>query len=122
MELNDGLHHAPRMLDTVKSGQVLARLKEAGGQTVDIISPIGGQVIIKTHAHPGDSIASGEKLFTIAGDHGMSITTYVRSDQPMRPEPGMQVDISERSDAAKTVRAVIERVGPQYEPIPRAAS
>lgn len=119
VEIADGTHHAPRVFDSVGSGQPIARVRKAGGQVVDVISPIAGQ-IIKSHFQPGDTVSSGDRLFTIAADQGVSITTYVRSDQPMRPEPGMQVDVRERSDGARDMRAVIERVGPQYERIPAA--
>lgn len=111
---------APKLYDTVAPGQVLARVRRFGdGHLIDIAAPFGGQVV-KIHFHPGQAVTGGERLFTLAGDRGVSITTYVRSDQAIRPEPGMAVDVRERSDSAKTFQAVIERVGPQYEPVPAA--
>jgi multidrug resistance efflux pump len=118
-EPSDAVHHTPRLYDSVAAGQVLVRVKKADGQMVEITSPIGGQ-IVKTNVKLGEPVTNGERLFELASDHGVSITTYIRSDQPMRPAPGMEVDIRERSDAADSLRAVIERVGPQYEPIPPA--
>jgi hypothetical protein len=110
---------SPRLIDAVAPGQVLARVRTTDGKLLDITAPFGGQVV-KVDCNPGQAVASGQTLFRIASDRGLSITTYVRSDQRARPEPGMAVDIREESDAARTFHAVIERVGPQYEPIPSA--
>lgn len=110
---------SPRLIDTVAPGQVLACVRTTDGKLVDITAPFGGQVV-KVDCYPGQTVVSGQTLFRIASDRGLSITTYVRSDQRARPEPGMAVDVREESDAGRTFHAVIERVGPQYEPIPSA--
>jgi multidrug resistance efflux pump len=109
---------APRLYDVVTTGQLLARL-EHDGKTTDLTAPVTGQVV-KLHRRAGDSVREGQLLVSIAGEHGRYITTYVRSDQRLQPEPGMPVDVRLKSDPSKTYRTAVERVGPQFEPVPAA--
>jgi len=109
---------APRLYDLVTTGQLLARL-EHDGKTTDLTSPITGQVVT-LHRRPGDTVREGQLLVSIAGEQGRYITTYVRSDKRVQPEPGMPVDVRLKSDPSKTYRTAVERVGPQFEPIPPA--
>ena len=55
-----------------------------------------------------------------AGDHGLTIQTYVRSEQRTRPVAGMAVEVRQRADAARTFHGAVERVGQQYEAVPAA--
>ena len=109
---------APRLYDLVTTGQPLARL-EHDGKTTELTSPISGQVVT-LHRRPGDTVVEGQLLFSIAGEQGRYITTYVRSDQRVQPEPGMPVDVRLKSDPSKSYRTAVERVGPQYEQVPPA--
>lgn len=108
---------APELYESVAAGRVLARVRTATDQYTNVTAPVAGQVT-KVHFHPGQSVSVGERLFTIAGDRGLTITTYVRSDQRIRPEPGMAVDVRDQSDANRTFRSSVERIGPQYEAVP----
>ncbi|MDB5303096.1 MAG: hypothetical protein JWM97_645 [Phycisphaerales bacterium] len=110
---------APRLFEVVVSGQIIARVEQAGGKWTDIAAPLTGQVI-KIHRRPGQSISAGEPVVTIAADRGTTITTYLRAEQRAQPEPGMIVDGRQRSDSAIPFHATIERIGPQYEPVPAA--
>lgn len=109
----------PRLYEPVAAGRVLARVRTAGDRYADVTAPIAGQVV-RVHFHPGEPVSAGERLFTVAGDRGVTITAYVRSDQRVRPEPGMAVDVRDQSDAGRTFRSSVERVGPQYEAVPAA--
>jgi multidrug efflux pump subunit AcrA (membrane-fusion protein) len=107
----------PALYETVSAGQVIARVEQAGGKTKDVAAPIAGQVI-KIHRRPGQQITAGEVVATIAADRGTTITTYLRAEQRARAEPGMIVDARERADSSAPFHATIERIGPQYEPVP----
>jgi len=89
------------------------------GKWSELIAPISGQVS-KIHHAVGDSVANGQKVFTIVAEQGRTITTYLRSDQRVAAEPGMTVSVRQRSDAGKTFSAIVERVGVQYESVPAA--
>lgn len=110
---------SPRLYDSVTTGQLLARLEYDGGKTVDITAPLSGQVVA-LHRKPGDAVKAGQLLVSIAAERGRFITTYVRSEQRVQPEPGMAVDVRLKSDPSKTYRTTVERVGPQYEQVPPA--
>jgi len=108
-----------QLYEPVSKGELLARVQTANGSEVEIAAPISGQ-IVKLHGSKGRHVAAGDPLFTIAADRGRHITTYVRADQRLQPEPGMPVDVQLRSDPSQTFHASVERIGPQYEPIPAA--
>src|SRR5207302_5813717 len=84
----------------------------------DVTSPINGQ-IVKVQREVGHLVDSGQSIYTVVADRGSSVTTYLRSDQAIRPEPGMTVEVREQSAMrTKTWRAVVARVGVRYEPVP----
>jgi hypothetical protein len=113
---------APRLFDAVAAGQVVARVaRDAGGAAgVDLVAPVAGQVV-EIHRRTGQSVGAGQAVFTIAADHGRSITAYLRGDLRGYPEPGMPVAVRPRAGPAdRAFRSVVERVGPQYQPVPAA--
>src|SRR2546423_4946583 len=114
--INDEKHH---IYEPVAKDEVLTRIEQTGGKDAEVTSPIAGQ-IVKIHAGKGRHVAVGDPLFTIAAERGHHITTYVRADQRLQPEPGMPVDIRLRSDPSQIFQAAVERIGPQYEQIPIA--
>src|SRR2546421_1737359 len=87
--INDEKHH---MYEAVVKGEVLTRIEQANGKDAEVSSPIAGQ-IVKIHAGKGRHVAAGDPLFTIAAERGRHITTYVRADLHLQPEPGMPVGI-----------------------------
>lgn len=111
--------NAPRLFDAVAAGQVVARLEHDGGQTSDVVAPASGQ-IVALHRRPGDAINRGQVIVSIAPDRGRFITTYVRSEQRVQPQPGMAVDVRSKSDPSRSYRTIVQRVGPQFEPVPAA--
>jgi multidrug resistance efflux pump len=106
------------LYDGVSAGQVVARLEHEGKST-DLIAGMSGQ-IVAVHHRPGHAVTAGEAILTIASDHGRSITTYVRAEQRLSPEAGMPVEIRLRSDISQSFAASVQRIGPQYEPVPPA--
>ena len=111
--------NAPRLFDAVIAGEVVARLEHDGGQLTDIVAPASGKMVA-LHRRPGDTLNRGQLILSIAPDRGRFITTYVRSEQRVQPQPGMAVDVRSRSDPSKSYRTIVQRVGPQFEPVPAA--
>lgn len=109
---------ALELYDTVSAGEVIARIEHNGKHT-DITAAISGQ-IVAMHRKPGHTVSAGETLVSIASDRGRSITTYLRAEQRLTPEAGMPVEVRPRSNPAQAFAAAVERIGPQYVPVPAA--
>jgi hypothetical protein len=107
----------PHLFDSVVAGQVIARVEREGGKPVDVTAPISGQIMTVRHT-AGETVRSGQTLMTIAADRGKYITAYVRSGDRVHPEPGMAVDVRSASDPSKVYQTWVDRIGPQYEPVP----
>jgi pyruvate/2-oxoglutarate dehydrogenase complex dihydrolipoamide acyltransferase (E2) component len=115
----DAQGRGPRVYDNVAKGNVIARVEAEGGKWTDVKAPMNGQ-IIRIHRETGHAVAAGQSIYTIVADRGTSITTYLRADQRVQPEPGMAVDVRQRADSSRVYHTVVERVGAQYQPIPAA--
>ena len=87
-------------------------------QLLEIRSPISGTVAA-IYCYPGQSVRIGTPVMLIAATQGQYILSYIRQDQRIRPAVGMSVDVRARILPRSTVRARIERVGPQIEPVPQ---
>jgi len=86
-------------------------------QSLEIRSPITG-TICGIYAWPRQNIQANDPILTIAADHGRYIVSYVRQGQGFRPVVGMPVGVKTRVRGSRLVAARIERVGPQFEPVP----
>jgi multidrug resistance efflux pump len=82
-----------------------------------IRAPISG-TLVAIYAWPGQNVRLGDPVVTLAADHGRYIVSYVRQDQRLRPNAGTPVQVRPRLAGARTVSAVVERIGPQVELIP----
>lgn len=109
----------PQLFDVVSAGQIIARVERQSGTWSDVIAPISGQVTA-IHHRIGEAINTGQTYCTISGGQGHLITSYVRIEDRTQPIPGMPVNIQTRSEPYRNFRARVERVGPQYQPIPHA--
>ena len=86
-------------------------------QSLEIRSPITG-TICSIHSWPRQHIQANDPIVTIAADHGRYIVSYVRQGQAFRPAVGMPVGVQTRVRGSRLVAARIERIGPQFEPVP----
>lgn len=109
----------PQLFDVVSAGQIIARIERQSGTWSDVVAPIAGQ-ITAIHHHLGEAINTGQTLCTIAGGQGHFITSYIRIEDRAQPVAGMPVSIQTRTEPYRNYRAVVQRVGPQYQPIPHA--
>lgn len=84
---------------------------------LEIRAPISGTVCA-IHCWPGQTLRAGDPVITMAAEHGRYIVSYVRQEQRVSPEVGMPVWIRVHGNGNRMVRTVVERVGPQVEPVP----
>jgi multidrug resistance efflux pump len=85
-------------------------------QHLDITAPIDG-TITSIRAFPGQAVRVGDPIMTIASDQGQFIVSYIRTNQAVRPEPNMLVDVRVRSTQTIHSARVIS-IGPQVEMVP----
>lgn len=86
-------------------------------QRLTIRAPFRG-LICTIHHWPGENVRVGDPIVTLAADRGRFIVAYVRQEQRLRPEVGMAVDVRSRVGLSQPQSTIVERVGPQVEPIP----
>lgn len=108
---------ALRVFDAVAAGQVVARVEDDAGKWTDVTAPLAGQVV-QIHRQPGQPVTAGQPVLTVASSRGRYVTAYVRGERGAAP--GAAVEVRAQSDANRSFRAVVERVGPQYQPVPAA--
>lgn len=96
-----------------------ARIREVEVQIgrLAIRAPIRG-VICAVQRRPGENVRAGDPIVTLAADAGRYIVSYVRQQQRFKPTVGMPVDVRVLAPASHALRTVVERVGPQVEPVP----
>jgi multidrug resistance efflux pump len=82
-----------------------------------IRAPIRG-MIVAIHHWPQSAVRADEPIVTLAAEKGRYLVSFLRQEQHVDPKVGMDVDVRKRAAISPTVRSVIERVGPQVEPIP----
>jgi len=109
----------PRQFDQVIAGQIVARIQHDDGRWTDLAAKSDGQ-IIAIQREPGQTVAAGDSILTLAPNHGRHITAYLRADHHLQIEPGTPGILHPHSDPTASVRAAVERVGPRYERIPAA--
>lgn len=86
-------------------------------QALEIRTPIAG-TICAVYRLPGQAVRAGDPIVAIAANQGQYILSYIRETQRIRPVPGMSVSVQVRTIPRDTGWALVERVGPQVEPVP----
>ena len=96
-----------------------ARIKELRLQLNSLVirAPING-IITTIHTWPGQVVRAGDPIVTLAADKGRYIVTYVREDQPIRPQVNMTVAVRPRRNQRAQYEATIKNIGPQVEEVP----
>ena len=92
------------------------RWKSRSGR-LTIRSPVHGMICAINH-WPQSAVRAGDPIVTVGSDERRYLVCYVRQEQHVNPKVGMDVDVRKRAAISPTVRTVVERVGPQVEPIP----
>ena len=86
-------------------------------ELLQIRAPFRG-TISAVHAWPGQAVREGDPIITIAAQQGRYIVSYVRQRQRIQVEVDMVVHVRHRMPGARSLETKIERVGPQFEPVP----
>lgn len=86
---------------------------------LQIRAPFEGR-IATIHVWPGQRLRIGDPVMTLASESRRYIVSYLRSDQALRPQTGDEVQVRLRGvrSSASATDAIVEHVGPQFEPIP----
>jgi multidrug resistance efflux pump len=101
----------------IESQRARVRELELAGDQLIIRSPIDG-IICAILRRPGENIRAGDPIVTVANPRGQGIVSYLRQEDRLRPQPGMAAEVRPRLLTGRAVATRVERVGPQFEPIP----
>ena len=85
-------------------------------ESLTIKAPFRG-TIAAIFAWPGQRLRVGDPIVSVAATDGRYIVSYVREGAP-RPAAGDRVLVKSRQQPRVTVESLVERIGPQVEPIP----
>jgi multidrug resistance efflux pump len=86
-------------------------------QALEIRTPIQG-TICAIYRLPGQAVRAGDPILAIAANQGRFIVSYIRETQRIRPVIGMSVSVQVRTIPRDAAWTLVERVGPQVEPVP----
>jgi len=84
---------------------------------LEIPAPISG-TLVNVYCWPGQLVAPGGLIATIAADHGQHIVGYIPEESSIVPKVGMKVTLRARQARSPRVTSVVEEVGKQIERIP----
>jgi multidrug resistance efflux pump len=86
-------------------------------KALEIRSPIDGTVVAIAR-WPGQPVKAGDPVATVAAEQAQYIVSYIRQQQHYQPAVGVAVDVRLRSNPTEAIGGVVDRVGPQVEPVP----
>ena len=101
----------------VQVQQAKIRELEVEISRLTIRAPIRG-MIVAIHHWPQSAVRADEPIVTLASEQSRYLVSFIRQEQHVDPQVGMDVDLRKRAAISPTVRTVVERVGPQVEQIP----
>jgi multidrug resistance efflux pump len=84
---------------------------------LEIPAPISG-TLVNVYCWPGQIVAPGGLIATIAADHGQHIVGYVPEQSTIEPKVGMQVTLRSRVAHSPRFVSTIEEVGKQIQQLP----
>lgn len=86
-------------------------------ETLEVRAPVSGTISF-IWARPGQTVAAGALVATIAAPNNSFIVSYIRQENPLRPTPGMIVEVCPRRKPLERFPAEVASVGPQVELMP----
>jgi multidrug resistance efflux pump len=86
-------------------------------ELLEVRAPVTG-TIATVWARPGQTVTVGALVATIAAPDSEYIVSYIRQENPLRPEAGMIVEVRPRRKPLESFPASVASVGPQVELIP----
>jgi multidrug resistance efflux pump len=84
---------------------------------LEIPAPITG-TLVNVYCWPGQIVAPGGLIATVAADHGQHIVGYVPEQSTIEPKVGMRVTMRARLTGSPRISSTIEQVGKQIEQLP----
>ncbi|MCZ7545807.1 MAG: efflux RND transporter periplasmic adaptor subunit [Anaerolineae bacterium] len=84
----------------------------------DIESPLDG-IVIERLAHPGETVAAGAPILSLADLSQLTLTVYIPSPDLGRVTQGQAVTVAVDSFPGQTFRGVVRRVADEAEYTPR---
>ena len=84
---------------------------------LEIPAPITG-TLTNVYCWPGQIVAPGGLIATIAADHGQHIVGYIPEQSTIVPKVGMQVTMRARMARSPRITSTIEEVGKQIQQLP----
>jgi multidrug resistance efflux pump len=84
---------------------------------LEIPAPITG-TLVNVYCWPGQIVAPGGLIATIAADHGQHIVGYIPEESTIVPKVGMQVTMRARVARSTRIKSEVEEVGKQIERMP----
>lgn len=82
-----------------------------------ITSPVDG-TISAIYRWPGQKVVSGDLVFSLLNKDARYVVTYVREQQRIQPQAGMEVGLRLKTPGSPEYRSKIEMVGPSAAPVP----
>ncbi len=107
------------MMAKVETEEQKLAAAAAGTEPVTLVAPMSGMVNVLVR-EPGENMAAGELLLTIAATNAEHIISYLRQPIPFEPKAGMKMSVRTRTPQIQTGVAEIEKVGSQFEGITNA--
>jgi multidrug resistance efflux pump len=84
---------------------------------LEIPAPITG-TLVNVYCWPGQIVAPGGLIATIAAEHGQHIVGYIPEQSTIIPKVGMQVTMRARMARSPRITSTIEEVGKQIQQLP----
>jgi multidrug resistance efflux pump len=84
---------------------------------LEIPAPITG-TLVNVYCWPGQIVAPGGLIATIAADHGQHIVGYLPEHSTIQPKVGMPVTLRARLAGAPRIASEVEEVGQMIERLP----
>jgi multidrug resistance efflux pump len=84
---------------------------------LEIPAPITG-TLVNVYCWPGQIVAPGGLIATIAADHGQHIVGYIPEQSTIVPKVGMQVTMRARMARSPRITSTIEEIGKQIQQLP----
>lgn len=117
LELGDAEAMLAPVRAEIKVQEALMESFNAQINNLVIKSPVDG-TISAIYRWPGQKVVSGDLVFSLLNKDARYVVTYVREQQRIQPQAGMEVGLRLRTPGSPEYRSTIEMVGPSAAPVP----
>jgi len=82
-----------------------------------IRAPFDG-VVSMIHSYEGQEVRAGDAVLTVVEPNPTRIVAYIQMGRPVRPYPGMKVEVRRRTQPVQITEARVTQVGAEVELVP----